>query len=129
MITSNVRTRIVILTDKREILLTEQQYQNILLTVQDGKTTDIIQIDDPDTGRTLFQGRASMIREFKESDYKEKSGVARENFEIGKEADKCLRSKATRNEWTQKMLSEISDEEVEHFRENARFNLAGAIEK
>lgn len=66
MISKNIRTHIVVLSDSREFLITNDQYNNLLLSIQDWKSNDLVKIIDADSNTVLFHGKSMHIKEFKE---------------------------------------------------------------
>lgn len=66
MLTNNLRTKIVILSDDREIAITEQQYLAIKADQNVWKYNDPVLIRDADTKETLFDGKIWAIREFRD---------------------------------------------------------------
>ena len=66
MLTNNLRTKLVILTDDREISITEQQYNAIKADQAIGKYNDPILIRDADSKEILFDWKIGAIKEFRD---------------------------------------------------------------
>lgn len=66
MLTNNLRTKLVILSDDREIAITEQQYLAIKADQNVGKYNDPVLIRDADTKETLFDWKIWAIKEFRD---------------------------------------------------------------
>lgn len=66
MLTKNLKTHLVVLSDGREIPITFNQHNWLVLMIQDWKSSDLITIRDEDTQNVLFEWRSQSIKEFKE---------------------------------------------------------------
>lgn len=66
MLSTTIRTKIAILSDDREIAITNKQYDTIKADQMIGKFSDPIVIRDPDTKEILFDGKIWAIREFRD---------------------------------------------------------------
>lgn len=69
MLSTNIKTRIVILSDDREIAITETQYNAIKADQSLWKYSDPILIKDPDTKKVLFDWKIWAIKEFREIEH------------------------------------------------------------
>lgn len=66
MLSTTIRTKIAILSDDREIAITNKQYDTIKADQMIGKFSDPIVIRDPDTKEILFDGKIWAIKEFRD---------------------------------------------------------------
>ena len=66
MLTTNRRTKLLILSDDREIAITEDQYKAIKADQALGRFSDPITIRDLDTKEILFDGKIGAIKEFRD---------------------------------------------------------------
>ena len=62
----NIRTKILILSDEREIPITESQYNAIKADQNIWRFSDPITIRDPDTQKILFDWKIWAIKEFRD---------------------------------------------------------------
>jgi len=64
-LSKNIRTHILILNDNREIQITNTQYVNLKLQLDDSKFSDPLVIKDADTEEILFDWKFWAIKEFR----------------------------------------------------------------